>query len=339
MPNSHKRPAATGKTGRGKSTPSWNLIVRYPYLHPHYKEYQQRCKKAFLSTTFIQKSWWCIIQGLQRQAEFIEHKAWNVPNPEFLALGKLVGANSKVLMTPPNLTSKTKLALWSGGLEISKHVRSQGYETLESTLYGRLLDEMTNPEFKIWLGDKTWGPQGKLWNTISAEYVKVVAGIRDTMHVFMRTHDLGSVFYREELVNWQKTKGKSHNEPDGLTYHILIGMDSFNIEKVFHTEKDAKRYLLTFLGQIDQEFHKGMLKGLGNYRYRSEVWMDNERAFRDTFRKKSLRSYRDYLKNPLPKIIQEFCDAEKEISPNGSFDPGKFASVMDELLKKVSRVD
>ena len=317
----------------------WKLYVRYPFGHPYYKEYVQLCREAHLSSSFIQKSWCCIIQGLQRQADIIKARAWNTPNPEFLALGKLVGSNAKVLMTPLGLRSSTKLALWSGGLEISRHVRENGYETLESTLYGGLLDKMTNPQFKIWLGDDTWGPQGALWNTISAEYVKIVATIRDTMHVFMRTHDLGSVFYREELVNWQKAKGKTPEEPDGLTYHILVGMDSFGIEKVFKTEKKAKEYLLTFLGQIDKKFHKGMLEPGVNYRYRSEVWRDNERAFKDTFRKKNYQSYKKYINSPLPSIVRSFCEAEKATSPDESFDPKKFASVMDELLSKVSRVE
>jgi len=129
-------------------------------------------------------------------------------------------------------------------------------------IYGELLDKLTNPVFKLWLGDKTWGPQGALWNTISAEYVKVVASMRDTMHVFMRTHDLRSVFYREELVNWQKAKGKATEERDGLTCHILVGMGSLDVEEVFYSEKEAKAFLLTFLGQVNEMYNKKTINGV-----------------------------------------------------------------------------
>jgi hypothetical protein len=316
---------------------NWAEIVRAPATHPHYKEYQRLCTEAGLQLSFIEKSWQLIIRGLQRRAEFMAVNAWNLPVPELVALGELVGAHARVLMMPP--VSSTRLALWSGGLQVSQYVREKGYDTLESTLYGGVLDQMTNPRFKIWLGSDDWGPQGALWDTISARYVEVAASTRDTMHVFLRTHDLESTFYCEELVNWQKAKGKSPNEPDGLTYHVLVGMDSFQVEKVFHREKDAKAFLLTFLGQIQNQFEKNMLKPGVNHRYRSEVWRDNERAYRDTLKKKTYESYREYMEHPLRQTVEDFCGAEQALSPDKNFDPRRFSSVMDELLTQVKRVD
>src|SRR5262249_4196132 len=154
-------------------------------------------------------------------------------NPEFIALGKLVAADLEKLMTPPSLGESTKPAVWSRGIEISQLIHSKGYQTLESTLYGCILDEMTNPTYRIWLGSNKWGPQGALWNCISAEYVKATAISHNTMHVFMRTHDLNSIFYREEMINWRAAKNKCPGEEDGLTYHTIVGINSFKTHQVF----------------------------------------------------------------------------------------------------------
>lgn len=311
---------------------NWKAVVQNPESHPYWAEYQSRCTAAKLTKGFVIQSWNLLIKGLDRQAEMKRTGRLNEENPELKQFGELVSQNSFQLMTPRGLAPSTKLALWSGGIAVSEYVRTKGYETLESTVYGKLLDEMTTPVYKIWLGDNKWGPQGKLWNIISAQYVKVTASIRDTMHVFMRTHDLDSVFYREELTNWQKAKGKTPDEPDGMTYHVLIGMDSFNEERVFTTERDAKRYLLSFLGQIEEKYHKNMLKQGGNYRFNSEVWRDNERAFQDTFKKKSLEEYKEYVASPLPDVIVGFLESDAQMQP--TFDVKQFGNVMAELRSK-----
>ncbi|MCY1044533.1 hypothetical protein OV208_24650 [Corallococcus sp. bb12-1] len=311
---------------------NWAEIVRFPTTHPHFKEYERRCRDARVQPAFIQDSWELIIRGLQRRAEFIAVNAWNLPVPEFVALDTLVGARARDLMMPS--VSGTPLALWSGGLQVSQYVRGKGYDTLESTVYGGILDKMTNPQFKIWLGSDDWGPQGALWDTLSARYVEVAASCRDTMHVFLRTHDLESTFYGEELVNWRKAKRNQAQALDGLTYHVLVGMDSFGLERVFHREQEAKAFLLTFLGQIQQRFEQGMLEQGVNHRYRSEVWRDNERAYKDTLRKKTYESYRQYMEHPLRQLVEQFSVAEQALSPDKGFDPRKFSSVMDELLLK-----
>ncbi|NOK09071.1 hypothetical protein [Corallococcus exercitus] len=316
----------------------WAQIVRFPATHPYYAEYERLCREARLQPAFIQDSWALIIRGLQRRAEFIAASAWNLPVPEFLALDRLLSARARDLMMPT--ARGTPLALWSGGIQVSEYVRARGYDTLESTVYGGILDALTNPRFKVWLGSDDWGPQGALWDTLSTRYVEAAASSRDTMHVFLRTHDLESTFYGEELVNWRKAKRKQEHEPDGLTYHVLVGLDSFGLERVFHREEDAKAFLLTFLGQLQQRFERGMLEQGVNHRYRSEVWRDNARAYQDTLRKKTYASYRQYMEHPLRELVEQFCEAEQERSPDRDFDPRKFSSVMDELLLKTrARLD
>ncbi|RKH68483.1 hypothetical protein [Corallococcus aberystwythensis] len=311
---------------------NWPQVVRFPATHPHYPEYERHCREAGLRSAFIQDSWELIIRGLQRRAEFIAAHAWNVPVPEFVALDRLIRGRARDLLMPR--TRGTPLALWSGGLQVSEYVRARGYDTLESTVYGGILDTMTNPRFKVWLGSDDWGPQGALWDTLSARYVEVAASCRDTMHVFLRTHDLESTFYGEELVNWRKAKHRQEHEPDGLTYHVLVGLDSFGLEKVFLREEEAKAFLLTFLGQLQQRFEQGMLERGVNHRYRSEVWRDNARAYQDTLRKKTYASYRQYMEHPLRELVEQFSEAEQALSPDQDFDPRKFSSVMDELLLK-----
>jgi hypothetical protein len=342
---------------------SWADIVKNPETHPHYGEYTQLCKAANLSPKFIKESWRLIITGLEVQAGLRARKAHGVPNLAFIMLGELVAQDAERLMMPRRMG--TPLALWSGGLDVSKFVRKKGHDTLESTVFGHILDLMTNPKFKIWLGSSEWGPQGALWNIISAEYVKVAAAHRDTMHVYMRTHDLDSVFYREELVNWQKAKGKRPDEVDGLTYHILIGMDSFHVEKVFSTEMDAKLFLFTFFAQMKQEFGHIAVGKEVNHRLRSEVWRDNVRAVDDTFFKdvsktgkfktqeekfqayldavtqpradlndEKFKTYVAILQRPHQDIVKTYVEAAQAISAPIKFDPKQFSKVMAEVRSR-----
>jgi hypothetical protein len=311
---------------------NWKAVVQHPESHPYYGEYKTRCSDAGLSTAFAARSWDLIIKGLDCEDVKWKTGKLNEVNPHLRLFSDLVEQDAHKLMTPRLLSPGARLALWSGGIEVSQYVRTKGYETLESTVYGHVLDEMTNPVYKIWLGDDRWGPQGSVWNTISAQYVKVTAHLRDTMHVFMRTHDLDSVFYREELTNWQKAKGKSPDEPDGLTYHILIGMDSFKEEKVFVSEREAKRYLLSFLVQVEEKYHKNMLKQGGNFRFKSEVWRDNQRAYGNSFKNKDYADYRAYVESPLPDVVAGFLETDAQMQP--SFDTDQFGKVMAELRKK-----
>lgn len=324
--------------------PTWADYVKEPFTHPHYPEYTNRCQAAGLDKYFTAWSWYTLIKGLEKQAELKRNGTPRAPNPWLLAFGTLIAANARIIMLPQKVSPQTRMALWSGGISVSQHVRKQGYETLESTLYGGILDKMTNPTFKIWLGDKSWGPQGKVWNVISAEFVKVVAKDWDTMHVFMRTHDLDSVFYTEERVNWRAAKGKRANEEDGLTYHILIGMDSFKTEKVFYSEKTATQYLLRYLHQTSIEYRDRMLRTDArlNYRLRSETWVDNQRSFADSFKAKDgKQSYDDYIGDAVREAVADFATDSKamEAASAKDFSPDKFAGVMGELLKKVKRID
>ncbi|KFA87320.1 hypothetical protein Q664_48650 [Archangium violaceum Cb vi76] len=106
---------------------------------------------------------------------------------------------------------------------------------------------------------------------------------------------------------------------------MLVGMDSFNVEKVFVREKEAKAFPLTFLGQLQTRFERNMFEQGVNHRYRSELWRDNERAYRDTLRKKTYESYREYREHPLRQTVEAFHAAEQALCPDKDFNPRKFS--------------
>src|SRR6266511_2269841 len=125
--------------------PDWSAVVQQPFTHPHYPEYKERCRKAGLGSAFIEESWSLLIRGLERQAERLRSsfRTWlrdlrsgavnvfDVPNREMEAFEKLLSDNKQLLMTPQGMLRSTRLALWSGGISVSKYVRSKGHETIE----------------------------------------------------------------------------------------------------------------------------------------------------------------------------------------------------------------
>ncbi len=85
-----------------------------------------------------------------------------------------------------------KLALWSGGYDLSSYASRRGYVTLEESKFGKVLDS-------FYLCDK-WNLIGPLWNIISKTFVsQYIENGGTEFHVFIRAYDPASVLIRQEI--------------------------------------------------------------------------------------------------------------------------------------------
>lgn len=91
-------------------------------------------------------------------------------------------------------TNKQKLALWTGGYDLSDYAEKQGCKTLETTKLGKVIDN-------IYISDK-WPLIGPLWNIISETFVEEFtnSAYQDKeVHVYIRAYDPASVLVRQEI--------------------------------------------------------------------------------------------------------------------------------------------
>ena len=325
---------------------TWTTYVQNPISHPTWPEFQAACSRPpmRLHPEYSKKMWWLVIRGLASQWELIQNGHWNVVAPELLAFERMISLNVPLrerLLMPEGRPNVTPVALWSGGIEVSQRVRRDGYLTLENTPLGKVFDALTNPTPKIWMGDGGWGPQGKLWNILSAQFVLNVASKWDEISVFLRTHDYESIFFREERTNWRTAKGIADDDPnDRIIYKVLIGASTFEELRQFSHEQQALEFLLGFLGQAQEQFNNPRGHAGQNHTLNSRIWMDNQRALTDTIKKKRPEMVDQYLCHPPAEVVSAYREAaQKLVDANAAatnvFNPAQFARVMNELKTKI----
>ena len=91
-------------------------------------------------------------------------------------------------------TNKQKLALWTGGYDLSSYAETQGCKTLETTKFGKVIDN-------IYMSNK-WPLIGPLWNIISETFVEEFTNSthqNKEVHIYIRAYDPASVLVRQEI--------------------------------------------------------------------------------------------------------------------------------------------
>jgi hypothetical protein len=107
-----------------------------------------------------------------------------------------------------DVTQGQRMALWSGGFDVSVYAEARGFSTLEHTVAGRVFESL-----ELY---KDWGIIGEFWNELSRAFVE---GAQGEVHVFMRTHDPTSVLLTQEVPGVRALKDR------GITirWHVLFG--------------------------------------------------------------------------------------------------------------------
>ncbi|MEE2785704.1 MAG: hypothetical protein VX589_00060 [Myxococcota bacterium] len=326
---------------------TWANYVQNPMSHPTWPDFLAACSRPPLSLNpeYTKKMWWLVIRGLDAQWNLKLNGHYNVTAPELLAFERMISFDVPTrerLLMPAGRPNVDRVALWSGGIEVSQRVRRDGYLTLENTPLGKVFDDLTNPTMRVWMGGGGWGPQGKLWNIISAQFVINVASRWDEISVFLRTHDYDSIFFREERTNWRAAKGIADNDPnDRIVYQVLVGAATFEELRRFQSEQQALQFLLGFLGLAQEQFNNPKGHPMQNHTYNSRVWMDNQRAFDDSIRAKSADMIDRYLCNPPADVVAAYEAAAQQLAGRdaaaaNAFDPAQFARVMNDIKSRVS---
>ena len=170
-----------------------------PAEHPEWPLFRDALTKLpppgkKLSTSDIESVWETVLWGIQDGTP--EARAWTWAG----AVEKLRGLL--------DVTPGQRMALWSGGFDVSVYAEGRGFSTLEHTVAGRVFESL-----ELY---KDWGIIGEFWNELSRAFVE---GAQGEVHVFMRTHDPTSVLLTQEVPDVKALKDR------GITirWHVLFG--------------------------------------------------------------------------------------------------------------------
>lgn len=183
-----------------------------PASHPETQQFISAMRNAnsTLSDSQIDQIWQLILSGKREQEALNERARLKTDTPELKAmyntekdylftsdLDEIRNQNQAYkqlaeIAKPLLSTNNQKLALWSGGYDLSDYACRRGYVTLEGSTFGRILDS-------LYLSDK-WNLIGPLWNIISKTFVKqYISEHGQEVHVFIRAYDPASVLVRQEV--------------------------------------------------------------------------------------------------------------------------------------------
>jgi hypothetical protein len=200
-----------------------------PAAHPEWPDFR-RALGEHLPEFEIEWVWRLMLQGIRAQAGGKRAAA----DASFWAAAE--GLRSLLGVSPGR-----KMALWTGGFDVSRYAERKKFSTLEGTTAGRVLDSL-----ELY---KDWAIIGILWNHLSRVFVQ---GAQGEVHVFMRVHDPRSVLLTEEIPGL-----KALDEMTGITirWHALFGQRLEEIREI-----DARGKLVEDASFADLDSVRRVLK-------------------------------------------------------------------------------
>ncbi len=219
--------------------------------HPEWPKFHAALRKVNIPEEKILLIWTKTLAGIKKQKEMNETGRRYELNSHF---DEVAQAMEKELQVLP----ARKLALWSGGYDVSEYARKKkGCTTLESTILGGVYDGL-----ELYSDWKCIGP---LWNTISRKFVEQGQGF---VHVFLRVHAPDSVLYRQEVPMLSRNMATAGLPEElkvrGLFWHALFGDGAWqNLKEIndkgdlvadhaFRTEQEARMAMKNFLVRRSQ---------------------------------------------------------------------------------------
>jgi hypothetical protein len=137
-----------------------------------------------------------------------------------------------------------RLALWSGGYDVSMYAQDRGFNTLEVTRAGKVYDQL-----KLF---KNFSPLGELWNQISREFV---VHAQAEVHVFLRSFDQSSVLMREELPTVLKLE-----EVTDIRWHLLVGKNLKELSEVDAAGRRVTAHTFGSYGEVVALMESGAIR-------------------------------------------------------------------------------
>ena len=136
------------------------------------------------------------------------------------------------------LDAQDKLALWSGGVDLSEYAQDElGYRCLETSKLGGILNQA-----QLYRNDtRTWD----LWDPLAEAFVEQVRRHQE-VHVFVRTFDQESTLLQGEypkLVERLAERANPESAERMFKFHVIVG----------DTGRTKDMYALTEAGRPEQE--------------------------------------------------------------------------------------
>lgn len=186
------------------------LSTTEPAEHPETKGFILKMEDIGCPTQLASEIWQIILNGIEEQKTQNTKAVYKDPqdngkliytsdldrirnqNKFYVQLGEKI--SQYLSIEADKITNSKKLALWTGGYDLSNFAESQGCKTLETTQFGKVLDS-------FYLSNN-WNLIGPLWNIISETFVKTFIDdpyADKEVHVFIRAYDPASVLIRQEI--------------------------------------------------------------------------------------------------------------------------------------------
>ncbi|MFK7821449.1 MAG: hypothetical protein AB8G99_22225 [Planctomycetaceae bacterium] len=176
-----------------------------PFRHPSWPEFQKRMAACGFSAHLIREAWGVIMRGLDPQAEIRRFpRDERRSNPHFALLVKM-------FETHLLHDAGKSLALWSGGIGVSRYARKQGHTPLEDTTLGKVIDNLAL--------HNTWSFAGGLWNAVSKAFVRYPS---PEVHIYVRAWDPASVLMRQEVPGLHEYISLHPTDKLKLRWHALF---------------------------------------------------------------------------------------------------------------------
>jgi hypothetical protein len=183
-----------------------------PAAHPEWPQFRDALAES-LPKPKIEGIWRLMLRGIRAHAGGNPADGDASFRAAANALGSLLG-----------IRPGRKMALWTGGFDVSLYAEKKNFSTLEGTAAGRVLNSL-----ELY---KEWKIIGVLWNHLSRVFVQ---GAQGEVHVFMRVHDPKSVALAEEVPGL-----KALDAMRGITikWHALFGE---RLEDIKEIDEDGKK--------------------------------------------------------------------------------------------------
>ncbi|MFC4909566.1 hypothetical protein [Actinomadura gamaensis] len=167
------------------------LFADRPADHPEWARFEGLMRSSGFPSDITEIAWQLLMGGLSEQGRLNReaaasglddagrraHRSSNTWYREFIAL---LGDSLRA--------GKPSMALWSGGIDVSRYAEGKGHTPLEATRLGRICDQLEL--------NSNWKLQAPLWNVLSTAFVQ-----RATVpvHIYLRAYDPESVLMAQEI--------------------------------------------------------------------------------------------------------------------------------------------
>jgi len=198
-----------------------------PAAHPEWPLFHTLMSDAGFSEKVIENLWQLIVGGLLAQEAInpasadpsltpTERRGQRDNNSWYLQAVEMLRENSGF--------TTSKMALWSGGLDVCEYAKAKGFTPMEFTRAGKAFNAL---EYH-----RDWQLQGPLWNILSKFYVEQATG---PVHIFLRTYNPESVLIGREVPRLQQLQ-QIHPDVE-LLWHPLYTTPQGHIQEISRDRK------------------------------------------------------------------------------------------------------